>query len=1491
MPSIQWRQSARAQTLLLATTLLFILGLALLPATSSAHPGHSHGLSNFDGRIPGLSDFEHVGDTTYRYIPSREEYEIRHPGEPPRFLHGDPLPARGSSEKVVGGTILTNLPTNELSPICRTAGHRIAIVFRHQTFDGASTPTATLRSIVRRMNWKIADQSSKSSGGSRVVRMAVDCDSQGNINVYDVETSSGDFDWIREAVNSAIPRPTHKLVFNSAGSSQYAGLGGIVNSNTKSRANGNAGGGNVALIYNRHWENHVPVHELLHTLGAAQGSVSPAAPYSTPGYHCVDGIEVLCYEDASGSAWGQYTETRCPPSGGWDTPTTLAIDCGNDTYFDAAPTSGTYLANYWNVAGVENPFLAAVPSQSAGATTEAATSIGKTSGVLNGRVAPNGDYVFYQFQYGTDTSYGSQAPAEMTYAVDEGGTADFGSLPNPVSQSISGLRSNGTTYHYRVVAKNDNGQLVYGQDRTFRTLGPIAVTGDATDLVPKTATLHATINPNGVSTQCKFRWNIDGEVLRIVNGPDMGSGVDDVECTLQLRDLQPYITYRYVAEAVSTNRTSMLGQQKTFTTPGWGYAKGTVQETTDTTRHETTLHGTVNPMGTTTSYHFEYADNEAFVGALSTETKSAGSGTEDVPVRETIEGLEENTRYYVRLAVTNPVGTAYSKGSFQDSFATLAWWLAATTGAASGVTSTSATLHAAVDANFHRVSYEWEWGTTPDYGRALGGGDIGWGNFDYPGSETPTEVSDRLEGLEPNTTYHYRVQAVDWDAGVLAVSEDMTFTTTPWTTQTTPNPTPWDESSLEDTSCTSSTMCMAVGNDDYAKTGIVQLWDGTGWSIFKTLDNTRFSSISCASATYCVATGVLRNTGAATALEVKPDDIVKTRYLVPPTPPGGTQVTLTDVSCSSSTACTAVGHYYDASVPTYKPLALRWDASQWTIQTTPYPSGGDGSDGKLLGVSCPSATSCTAVGTKSLNGTQAFAERWDGTAWSIVSVPNPAGATESDLEDVSCVSGSACMAVGWFKESGSQKGLAESWNGTQWTPIATPGQSDAVFLNGVSCASASACVAVGLVSRGFGGIQGETTLAEVWDGRAWTSQLTPSPQRFSRLSSVSCVSSDACTAVGKARPSSASRGTVTLGASWDGGAWATQTTPNPTPWDESSLEDTSCASSTMCMAVGNDDYAKTGIVQLWDGTGWSIFKTLDNTRFSSISCASATYCVATGVLRNTGAATALEVKPDDIVKTRYLVPPTPPGGTQVTLTDVSCSSSTACTAVGHYYDASVPTYKPLALRWDASQWTIQTTPYPNGGDGSEGKLLGVSCPSATSCTAVGTKSLNGTQAFAERWDGTAWSIVSVPNPAGATESDLEDVSCVSGSACMAVGWFKESGSQKGLAESWNGTQWTPVSTPGQSDAVFLNGVSCATASACVAVGLVSRGFGGLQGETTLAEVWDGRAWAFQLTPSPQRFSRLSSVSCVSSDTCTAVGKARPGSAGRGTVTLGESYND
>jgi hypothetical protein len=355
-------------------------------------------------------------------------------------------------------------------------------------------------------------------------------------------------------------------------------------------------------------------------------------------------------------------------------------------------------------------------------------------------------------------------------------------------------------------------------------------------------------------------------------------------------------------------------------------------------------------------------------------------------------------------------------------------------------------------------------------------------------------------------------------------------------------------------------------------------------------------------------------------------------------------------------------------------------AASWRV----IPSPGDGA---LGAISCVSTNACFAVGVQADHGGRtpphggvALAERWNGTNWTIQRTPVPAGSTVSELLDVTCTSRSFCIAVGTFSSTPRQapNALVERWDGSRWSIQRVPKR---FFASGVSCTSTVACTAVGggpytdgIVDSNFG----FRAVVERWNGSRWTMQQTPKLGLVG-LAAVSCTSATACVAVGQRSSASDTMGNVTLAERWNGSRWSIQKTPTPGSLDDW-LWGISCPSATACMAVGDSIYGQgTGVpypvLESWTDGRWSI-------------------------------------------QSRSLF--TPFGGPPATLNSVSCRSARSCTAVGQISTTTYPySIVALALGWNGRNWSRQLLP-DTSPPGSYASLTGVSCRSATTCTAVGS---------------------------------------------------------------------------------------------------------------------------------------------------------------------------
>ena len=187
-------------------------------------------------------------------------------------------------------------------------------------------------------------------------------------------------------------------------------------------------------------------------------------------------------------------------------------------------------------------------------------------------------------------------------------------------------------------------------------------------------------------------------------------------------------------------------------------------------------------------------------------------------------------------------------------------------------------------------------------------------------------------------------------------------------------------------------------------------------------------------------------------------------------------------------------------------------------------------------------------------------------------------------------------------------------------------------------------------------------------------------------------------------------------------------------------------------------------------------------------------------------------------------------------------------------------------------------------------MLSVSCASASLCMAVGEAA---SKPFAEVWNDGEWSLSSPPNPTGATVASLDGVSCTASNACTAVGRFHtENGLGQTLAEVWNGSSWSQQSTANPEGKVgaHLGSISCLSANSCTAVG--GSFFESTLEEKTLTESWNGTKWAIQSSPNTegQKINTLTGVSCSSSIACTAVGSSSPKVLSTESTTLAARYD-
>jgi large repetitive protein len=356
-------------------------------------------------------------------------------------------------------------------------------------------------------------------------------------------------------------------------------------------------------------------------------------------------------------------------------------------------------------------------------------------------------------------------------------------------------------------------------------------------------------------------------------------------------------------------------------------------------------------------------------------------------------------------------------------------------------------------------------------------------------------------------------------------------------------------------SCVSAGNCVAVGlSDASGETPIVAAESSGSWgpetavtqlpadalpvSASATLD-----SVSCTSATSCVAVGQYENSADGTnAMEVPisvsgssatPGQAVPVALPSPATTADAQSALLAGVSCNAAGACTAVGFYVDGAgvtLPmTAAPSGAAWNATEVT---------GAPLDAKavieLTAISCPPSGACEAVGNYA--DTAGDEQAWAVTVTAGVAgqgvtvglppdfVPSsdtgfdPVGILNQGFNAVSCPSAGVCTAAGSYTTTGAEP-LAVAvpiTNGAPGTPVKlSPSGSPLGLITAIWCSDAQDCVVGGIAADTSALLLDGVTGSET--GGTW-SPLAPlqlgANSALSLLTSLTCASADRCVAAG-----------------------------------------------------------------------------------------------------------------------------------------------------------------------------------------------------------------------------------------------------------------------------------------------------------------------------------------------------------------------------------------
>ncbi len=293
---------------------------------------------------------------------------------------------------------------------------------------------------------------------------------------------------------------------------------------------------------------------------------------------------------------------------------------------------------------------------------------------------------------------------------------------------------------------------------------PSAVTGGAQQVRFASATVTGTINPGGAATSYYFQYGTTSGYGLQTSAASAGAGSANVGVSQPLNGLAASTTYHYRVVATNASGT-VAGHDATFATTATPAPAVSTGSASSVGSSSATLTGSLNPEGVATTYYFQYGSTSAY-GSKSA-VQSAGSGTSTQAVSAPVSGLAANTTYHYRLLASSSGGTVVGSDSTFTTSKTPA--PLAVTGAATTVSTSSATVNGTVNPSGVATNYYFQYGTSAGYGHDTPTHSAGSG-------ATAAPVSAAVSGLATGTTYHYRVVAVS--SGGTVTGRDATFTTT-----------------------------------------------------------------------------------------------------------------------------------------------------------------------------------------------------------------------------------------------------------------------------------------------------------------------------------------------------------------------------------------------------------------------------------------------------------------------------------------------------------------------------------------------------------------------------------------------------------------------------------------------------------------------------------------------------------------------------------------
>ncbi len=323
---------------------------------------------------------------------------------------------------------------------------------------------------------------------------------------------------------------------------------------------------------------------------------------------------------------------------------------------------------------------------------------------------------------------------------------------------VTGLMP-GTTYFFRLTATNAEGTTISNViSYTTREL-PVPFGITSYDVTQTTAKFVGSIQSQAGAQTVDFEWGPDTEYGNTVRAYRSGNSY-----TASISGLLPERTYHY-RMIIGTAPDIIYTEDRTFTTPAVPGPPFVAEILTSYGITAAAATVWIEKVAAPSSITFEYGTTTALGQAVTLPLAPADEAFY-TDLATDLTDLLPDTLYHFRCIASNNQGVTASPTS---TFRTLPLPIL-TSAQATEIAGDSATFRGEVNPNRNLLSTSFQYGLTPEYGSRMQSAQPLLNGIHATG------VSAEIPSLEPETTYHYRLVAVD-EKGRTYVGPSETVTT------------------------------------------------------------------------------------------------------------------------------------------------------------------------------------------------------------------------------------------------------------------------------------------------------------------------------------------------------------------------------------------------------------------------------------------------------------------------------------------------------------------------------------------------------------------------------------------------------------------------------------------------------------------------------------------------------------------------------------------